>query len=180
MIDHLLQIAGHPGRLSPGRFIAAGRRHGIAAGAQQHVRELVGHVIGKVVVGQPYPGRLFRGAPVGAQVAEDRAVAILDALDGCRDLRPELLPEGVERISQPAAKHFHTGDLGTTRRSRQLRPQGLSKVAQHCGRWADGMVEGMDSGSGAGMTRVTLSRQWNGPTQTRPTSQTVDRGAALV
>ena len=27
VIDHLLQIAGHPGRLSPGRFIAAGRRH---------------------------------------------------------------------------------------------------------------------------------------------------------
>ena len=24
--------------------------------------------------------------------------------------------------------------------------QGLSKVAQHCGRWADGMVEGMDGG----------------------------------
>ena len=28
------------------------------------------------------------------------------------------------------------------------------------------MVEGMDSGSGAGMTRVTFLRQWNGPAQT--------------
>ena len=30
------------------------------------------------------------------------------------------------------------------------------------------MVEGMDSGSGAGMTRVTLSRQWKGPGMSPP------------
>ena len=103
VVDHLLQVAGHPRRLGAGRSVAAGRRHRIAAGPQQQVGQLVGHVIGKVVVGQPRPSRLFRGAPVGTQVAEDRAVALLDALDGCRDLRPVLLPEGVEGVSEPAA-----------------------------------------------------------------------------
>ena len=65
--------------------------------------------------------------------------------------------------------------------------QGLSKVAQHCGRWANGVVEGMDggqflgqeSGSGAGMTRVTLLRLWKGPTEMRA-PLTTHGGCAIV
>ncbi len=121
VVDHLLQVAAHPRRLGPRRYVAAGSHDGIAAGAQQQVSQLVSHVIGKVVAGQPGPSRLVRGAPVGTQVAEDGAVAFLDMLDGNRNLRPVLLPEGVVGVSQSPTEYIHAEDLGTTRQAEQLR-----------------------------------------------------------
>ena len=103
VVDHLLEVAGDPGRPGAGRRVAAGRGNGVVAGAQQQVGQLVGHVVGEVVVGQAGPGGLVRGAHVRAQVAEYGAVALLYVLDGRGDLRAVLIPEGVEGVGEPAA-----------------------------------------------------------------------------